>query len=445
MSFDTLGLNPALTRAVQEAGYSQATEVQQRAIPQALAGADLMVSARTGSGKTASFILPALQRVLAARGQAPARRDRGAPQGPRVLVLTPTRELAIQVAKAAASYGRQVPGLRVATVVGGVPYGAQLKALRGPLDLLIATPGRLIDHLQSGKAELSQVEMLVLDEADRMLDMGFIDDIHLIADITPKARQTVMFSATFAGNVGALATRLLRTPQRIDVASHTDTHADIEQRLHWADDFEHKNALLDHILTDRSVEQALVFTSTQRDADWLADRLADMGHHVASLHGGMPQGRRNRVLQGLRSRHLKVLVATDVAARGIDVPSISHVINFGLPMKAEDYVHRIGRTGRAGRTGLAVTLAERRDASMIHSIQRFTTQRIPPAVIAGLEPRRPEPKPAQPARFAPSRDKARRAAPGAGRAAFGPAERRAHGPAPWAKAGARGAKPRTGR
>jgi superfamily II DNA/RNA helicase len=438
MSFDTLGLNPALTRAVQEAGYDQATEVQQRAIPQALTGADLMVSARTGSGKTASFILPALQRVLAAREQAPERREKGAPQGPRVLVLTPTRELALQVAKAAVGYGRHVPGLRVATVVGGVPYGAQLKALRGPLDLLIATPGRLIDHLQSGKAELSQVELLVLDEADRMLDMGFIDDIHLIADITPKARQTVMFSATFAGNVGTLASQLLRTPQRIDVASHTDTHADIEQRLHWADDHEHKNALLDHILTDRSVEQALVFTSTQRDADWLADRLADMGHHVASLHGGMPQGRRNRVLQGLRSRQLKVLVATDVAARGIDVPTISHVINYGLPMKAEDYVHRIGRTGRAGRSGLAVTLAERRDAGMVHSIQRFTTQRIPPAVIAGLEPRRPEPKPAQPARFAPpGRGKPRR--PG-----FGPQAERRAGPV-WAQPGARSGKPRPAR
>jgi superfamily II DNA/RNA helicase len=323
-------------------------------------------------------------------------------------------------------------------VVGGVPYPAQLKALRGPLDLLIATPGRLIDHLQNGKAVLANIEMLVLDEADRMLDMGFIDDIHLIADATPKARQTVMYSATFAGNVGALATKLLRTPQRIDVASHTDTHADIEQRLHWADDHEHKNALLDHILTDHSVEQALVFTSTQRDADWLADRLADMGHHVASLHGGMPQGRRNRVLQGLRSRHLKVLVATDVAARGIDVPTISHVINYGLPMKAEDYVHRIGRTGRAGRSGLAVTLAERRDAGMIHSIQRFTTQRIPPATIAGLEPRRPEPKPAQPERFAPGRGKPRR--PG-----FSSTERRPGAGAPWAKPGARSSKPRPAR
>ncbi len=424
MNFENLGLDPALTRALLDAGYLQPTEVQQCAVGPALQGRDLTVSARTGSGKTASFILPALQRVLAARvdpGQRPAK---GRVQGPRVLVLAPTRELALQVTKAATVYGRHVPGLRVATVVGGVPYAAQLKALRGPLDLLIATPGRLIDHLDSGKAVLSHLEMLVLDEADRMLDLGFIDDIQRIADATPATRQTVMYSATFAGHVGALASRLLRTPQRIDVASHTEAHEHIEQRLHWADDHAHKNALLDHILTERDVEQALVFTSTQRDADWLADRLADMGHAVASLHGGMPQGRRNRVLQGLRSRRLKVLVATDVAARGIDVPTISHVINYGLPMKAEDYVHRIGRTGRAGRSGLAVTLAERRDAAKIHHIQRSTTQRIPPATIAGLEPRRAEPKPTQPQRLAPRRDNARRA-----------------GAVSWAKRDLRGPKP----
>ncbi len=201
-----------------------------------------------------------------------------------------------------------------------------------------------------------------------------------------------MYSATFAGHVGRLAQNLLKDAQRIDVASHTDTHENIEQRLHWADNASHKNALLDHILTERSVEQALVFTSTQRDADWLADRLADMGHAAAALHGGMPQGRRNRVLQGLRTRQLRVLVATDVAARGIDVPTISHVINYGLPMKAEDYVHRIGRTGRAGRNGLAVTLAERMDAGMIRRIQHFTTQNIPVATVAGLEPKSPAPK-----------------------------------------------------
>ena len=393
MSFDTLGLHAALSRAVADAGYTEPTEVQSRAIPLALAGRDLMVSSSTGSGKTASFVLPALTKVLAARGDATQRRDRSAPQGPRILVLTPTRELAMQVAKAAVDYGRHVPGLRVATIVGGVPYGAQLKALRGPLDVLIATPGRLIDHMESGRAMLANIEMLILDEADRMLDMGFIEPIHHIAAATPKTRQTMMFSATFAGHVGRLAQELLREPQRIDVSSHTEAHADIEQRLHWADDLKHKNALLDHILTGTDLEQAVVFTSTQRDADWLADRLADMGHHVASLHGGHPQGRRTRVLQGLRSKQLKILVATDVASRGIDVPSISHVINYGLPMKAEDYVHRIGRTGRAGRAGLAVTLAERRDAQMVHRIQHFTTQRIPAATIAGLEPKRVEPKP----------------------------------------------------
>ena len=392
MTFESLGLHEALTRAVADSGYQTATAVQLAAIPPALQGADLMVSASTGSGKTASFILPALQRILAARGDNSKRREKGVIYGPRILVLTPTRELAMQVAKAAATYGRHVQGLRVATVVGGVPYPAQIQALRGPLDILISTPGRLLDHLQTGKAVLENVEMLVLDEADRMLDLGFIDDINTIADHVPAARQTMMYSATFLGHVGRLAQNLLREPKRIDVASHTDTHENIEQRLHWADNGTHKNALLDHLLTQREMEQALVFTSTQRDADWLADRLADMGHAVASLHGGMPQGRRNRVLQGLRSKQLKVLVATDVAARGIDVPSISHVINYGLPMKPEDYVHRIGRTGRAGRNGLAVTLAERMDSGMIRRIQQFTTQQIPVATIVGLEPKNPEPK-----------------------------------------------------
>jgi superfamily II DNA/RNA helicase len=391
MSFASLGLHEALLKAVASSGYETATEVQLQAIPPAVEGADLMVSASTGSGKTAAFILPALQRVLASRSDEKTR-ERGRIYGPRVLVLAPTRELAMQVAKAAATYGRWVPGLRVATVVGGVPYPAQIAALRGPLDILISTPGRLLDHIQTGKCVLENVEMLVLDEADRMLDMGFIDDINTISEQIPATRQTVMFSATFLGHVGRLAQNLLRDPKRIDVASHTDTHANIEQRLHWADNANHKNAILDHILTQKDMEQAVVFTSTQRDADWLADRLADMGHHVASLHGGHPQGRRNRVLQGLRNKQLKILVATDVAARGIDVPTISHVINYGLPMKAEDYVHRIGRTGRAGRNGLAVTLAERMDTGMIRRIQQFTTQNIPVGIVAGLEPKSPEPK-----------------------------------------------------
>ena len=405
MSFDQLGLDASLTQAVAHAGYAEPTEVQREAIPPALTGADLMVSSCTGSGKTASFILPALQRVLIARAAALAKRataqmagetgrheGRETRRGARVLVLVPTRELAMQVSKAAEIYGRGVKALRVATVVGGVPYPAQIAALRAGPDILISTPGRLLDHIQSGRCELGLVELLVLDEADRMLDLGFIDDINLIAAQVPATRQTMMYSATFAGNVGNLARHLLRDPRRIAVASHTEAHVNIEQRLHWADNHNHKNALLDHILTQREIEQALVFTSTQRDADWLADRLADMGHAVASLHGGMPQGRRNRVLQGLRSRRLRVLVATDVAARGIDVPGISHVINYGMPMKAEDYVHRIGRTGRAGRNGLAVTLAERNDTDMVRRIQTFTTQPIPVAAIVGLEPKNPQPQ-----------------------------------------------------
>ena len=385
--FATMGLAPEILRSVTEAGYTEPTDVQLQAIPAAISGVDLLVSSRTGSGKTAAFVLPALQRVIEARRDPAKKRERGAPSGPRVLILAPTRELAMQVSKACSVYGRNVQGLRVATVVGGVPYIAQLKALRGPLDILIATPGRLIDHMGSGKAMMSQVELLILDEADRMLDMGFIDDIHHVAKELSAERQTMMFSATFDGTVGGLAKELTHDAQRIRVSAPTEQHTQIEQRLHWADNRKHRDDLLDQILTDRNIEQAVVFTSTQRDADELADRLQQIGHSVAALHGGMPQGRRNRVLGALRMKQLKVLVATDVAARGIDVPTITHVINYGLPMKAEDYVHRIGRTGRAGRSGLAITIAERRDIPMIRRIERFTTHNIPASVVPGLEPR----------------------------------------------------------
>ncbi|MFO1252036.1 MAG: DEAD/DEAH box helicase [Inhella sp.] len=414
MSFDSLGLPEQLLSAVREAGYENATEVQTQAIPQGLAGTDLMVSSRTGSGKTAAFLLPILTQVLARRASNPelvpaflprfgGRPQRGGPRAPRTprangpvvnpigLVLAPTRELAQQVAQAAIQLGRGIPGFSVCTIVGGMPYQAQLARLRAGADIVIATPGRLLDVANTQTGMLSEIKTLVLDEADRMLDLGFIEDIEAIAAMLPKPRQTLMFSATFDGRVGGLARELLNQPQRIDVASAPEQKAQIEQRLHWADHPHHRAALLEHVLADATVDQAVVFAGTQIEAEQLAGQLAELGHAVAALHGGMPQGKRNRTLQGLRRRELRVLVATDVAARGIDVPTISHVINLGLPMKAEDYVHRIGRTGRAGRSGLAVTLAMREDLPRLRRLQAYTKEALAPSRIEGLEPKKPDP------------------------------------------------------
>lgn len=379
--FSGLGLHEQIVDAVSRAGYTTPTAVQAAAIPAALLGDDLMVSSATGSGKTASFVLPTLQRLVANPGRpAPGR-------GPRALFLSPTRELSLQITKACETYGRTLRWLRVASVVGGMPYGAQLRALRGSLDVLIATPGRLLDLLTSGRVTLASVETFVLDEADRMLDMGFIEDIEAIANAIPRSRQTLLFSATLGGKVGDLAGNLMRTPRRIEIATPPAATKAITQRLHWADGRVHKDKLLDRLLADPTIDQAVVFTSTQRDAERLAESLQADGHAVSALHGGMPQGLRSRTLSALRQRRLRVLVATDVAARGIDVPTITHVINYGLPIQVEDYVHRIGRTGRAGRSGLAVTLAEHAEVRTIRRIERFTDAKIPVSTLEGLEPR----------------------------------------------------------
>jgi superfamily II DNA/RNA helicase len=411
MSFDTLGLPEVLLAAVREAGYENATEVQAQAVPAGIAGKDLMVSSRTGSGKTAAFLLPIMMQVLARREANPgvlpafvARTGRGAPRRsaprgrtqaapfhPHALILAPTRELAQQVAQMAISLGRGIQGFTVCTIVGGMPYPAQLERLRGGCDIVIATPGRLLDIAGQQPAMLSEIKTLVLDEADRMLDMGFIEDIEAIAAMLPKPRQTLMFSATFDGRVGGLARELLNAPERIEVTNSVEQKAQIEQRLHWADHPMHRTALLEHLLADASVDQAVVFAGTQIEAEQMAGQLAELGHSVAALHGGMPQGKRNRTLQGLRRREVRVLVATDVAARGIDVPTISHVINIGLPMKAEDYVHRIGRTGRAGRSGLAVTIALREDLPRLRRLQMYTKETLAPSRIEGLEPKKPDP------------------------------------------------------
>ncbi len=379
MTFNSLGLVEPICEALKLAGYTTPTPVQQKAIPDALAGRDLLVSSQTGSGKTAAFMLPALQLL-----SSPAKT---AGRGPRMLVLTPTRELAMQVSKASETYGRTLKRIKTVSIVGGMPYPVQNRLLKSGVDILVATPGRLLDQMQSGRVDLSRLQMLVLDEADRMLDMGFKDDLEAIVAQTPTTRQTLLFSATIDNNIARLAQSMLQKPVRIDVSGQQARHENIEQRLHFADDMAHKNRLLDHLLRDVAVNQAIVFTSTKRAADDLATDLHAQGFAVAALHGDMKQGARNRTLQALRRGGLRVLVATDVAARGIDVQGISHVINYDLPRQAEDYVHRIGRTGRAGKNGIAISLANVREQFQVKTIERFTTQSIPVVIIPGLEPK----------------------------------------------------------
>ncbi|HWJ93285.1 MAG TPA: DEAD/DEAH box helicase [Telluria sp.] len=426
--FLKLGLAPELIRAVEDLGFTQPTPVQDQTIPMALPSdaeasgyTDLMVSSQTGSGKTAAFLLPVLHTLLrqqearqaadraayeraaaeaAARGEAaPKRAKRKDPTNPRnfkaatpgALVLCPTRELAQQVAHDAIDLVKHCKGLRIANVVGGMPYQMQIAKLQNA-DLVVATPGRLLDLQRSSQIKLDQVQFLVVDEADRMLDLGFADDLAEINQLTIERRQTMMFSATFAPRIQQLAARVMREPRRIQIDSPQEKHVNIKQVLFWADNPQHKRKLLDHWLRDTSINQAIVFASTQVECDGLAGDLQQAGFDAVALHGALSQGLRNRRLMALRNGHVQVLVATDVAARGIDVPTITHVFNFGLPMKAEDYTHRIGRTGRAGRDGLAVTFAEFRDRRKIFDIEGFTRQQFKAEAIPGLEPQQRAPQ-----------------------------------------------------
>ncbi|WP_154717092.1 DEAD/DEAH box helicase [Sterolibacterium denitrificans] len=399
MNFSELNLHPALLQAIADAGYTTATTVQQQSIPAILEGRDLMVSSQTGSGKTAAFMLPAIHRLASApkpSGKTPnqqrqsamsqGQRPRFQPAQPKVLVLAPTRELALQVTAATEKYGAQLRFIKSVAILGGMPYPKQMQLLARNPQILVATPGRLIDHMESGKIDFSQLEMLVLDEADRMLDMGFIDDIERIVAATPATRQTLLFSATLDGMVGQMASRITRDPLVIRIAGATSKHENIAQRLHFVDDLAHKNRLLDHLLRDISIDQCVVFTATKRDADLLAERLSLSGFAAAALHGDMHQGARNRTLRAVRNGEVRILVATDVAARGIDVPTISHVFNYDLPKCPEDYVHRIGRTGRAGRNGQAVSLVNHGERFNVRNIERFTRQPIPVETIVGHEP-----------------------------------------------------------
>lgn len=432
--FLPLGLAPELIRAVVDLGFTQPTTVQIKTIPLAMQGSahgadaarfiDLMVSSQTGSGKTAAFLLPVLHTLLtqraqaeakeradfeqacaeaAAKGEAPPKRPKRKdptnfrnfkPATPGALVVCPTRELAQQVAHDAIDLVQHCRGLRIANIVGGMPYQLQIAKLQNA-DLVVATPGRLLDLQRSMQIKLDQVQFLVVDEADRMLDLGFSDDLAEINQLTIGRKQTMMFSATFAPRIQQLAARVMREPQRIQIDSPQEKHANIKQVLFWADNAQHKRKLLDHWLRDAGINQAIVFASTQIECDGLANDLQQDGFSAVALHGALSQGLRNRRLMALRQGQVQILVATDVAARGIDVPTVSHVFNFGLPMKAEDYTHRIGRTGRAGRDGLAVTFAEFRDRRKIYDIEAYSRQQFKAETIPGLEPQQrfAEPRP----------------------------------------------------
>lgn len=379
IKFADLNLDKNILSAVRSEGYESPTPIQAQAIPFALDGRDIMASAQTGSGKTAAFLLPTLQK-LTKRSEKPGK-------GPRALVLTPTRELAAQVEKNALAYAKNMRWFRTVSIVGGASFGYQTRALSKPVDLIVATPGRLMDLMQSGKVDFERLEVLILDEADRMLDMGFIDDIETIVEATPSDRQTLLFSATWDGAVGKLARKLTKDPEVVEV-ERVDDQGKIEEQLLYCDDMHHKNRLLDHILRDANIDQCVIFTSTKAMTEVIADELYEKGFAANCLHGDMPQGWRNRTLMDLRKGRCKILVATDVAARGIDVPTITHVINYDLPKQAEDYVHRIGRTGRAGRTGIAITFAEVNEYVKVHKIEKYIGRKLPELTIEGMEPTR---------------------------------------------------------
>jgi len=385
VQFNELNLDEKLLQAVDAAGFTTPTDIQKEAIPVVLSGRDLMASAQTGTGKTAAFVLPILDRLL--------KPSRGPGKGPRVLVLTPTRELAGQVDDDIRKFSRFCR-MRAGNVVGGVAYGPQIKLLGSPVDLLVATPGRLMDHMDEGLVDFSRLEVLVLDEADRMLDMGFIRDVRKISAAMPKQRQTLLFSATLEGDVLSMAQEIMHDPARIQLAVNTRRHDDIRQHIFQADDAAHKHRLLTHHLQSDTLTQAVIFTRTKRRADKLAKKLSREGLDCAPLHGDMRQGARRRTLEQMKAGQLNVLVATDVAARGLDIKGISHVINFDLPMVPEDYIHRIGRTGRAGATGTAISFVGPEEWELLSGIQRLTGWELERETVPGLEPADGEPRPA---------------------------------------------------
>ncbi|MFP5349390.1 MAG: DEAD/DEAH box helicase [Gammaproteobacteria bacterium] len=375
MTFSNLGLSAELLRAVTDQGYTAPTPIQAQAIPTILESRDLMATAQTGTGKTAAFTLPLLQR-LSTSGSAKGR--------VRALVLVPTRELAAQVADAVRTYGRHLQ-LRCVQVYGGVNINPQFRELRGPVDILVATPGRLMDHMQRGSVNLSGVETLILDEADRMLDMGFMPAIERIVKQLPKNRQTLLFSATFSDSIRTLAQRFLQNPASIEVARRNAAAESVEQSAYYVD-HARKRELLAHLFDTQNWQQALIFCRTKHGADRLATQLAKSGIESTAIHGDKSQNARMRALSDFKRMKVRALVATDVAARGIDIDELPHVVNFDLPMNPEDYVHRIGRTGRAGQKGAAVSLVCMDERSQFSAIKKLVKLDIPITNVAGFEP-----------------------------------------------------------
>jgi ATP-dependent RNA helicase RhlE len=376
LSFDTLGLRSELLRAVREQGYTIPTPIQARAIPAILAGADLMAAAQTGTGKTAGFTLPLLQRLMH-----PVPRVPGAA---RALVLVPTRELAVQVAESVRTYGAYLP-LRTAVIFGGVGMHPQVQALRGAVDIVVATPGRLLDHAERRTIDLSRIEVLVLDEADRMLDMGFLRDIRRVLALVPARRQNLLFSATFADEIRALAAGLLDRPQVIEVAPRNSAAENVEQIVYRVDR-DRKAELLAELIHSGGWSQVLVFTRTKHGANRLAERLARLGITADAIHGNKSQGARTRALAGFKAGQVRTLVATEIAARGLDIEGLPHVVNYELPFVPEDYVHRIGRTGRAGASGQAISLVCVDEEGLLRDIERLMRRPFAVQVAAGFQP-----------------------------------------------------------
>lgn len=389
--FTALGLSPSLLKSIVVTGYTTPTPIQARAIPAALDGRDLLLSAQTGSGKTAAFVLPILHQLSelqvkekAAEKTANGKRGRPSQKVVQALILTPTRELANQVQDSIRRYGSAMKDLYSVPLVGGAAYSGQIRALKKGVQIIVATPGRLLDHINAQRVDLSGLTMLVLDEADRMLDMGFADDINAILQATPAHRQTIMSSATWDGPVGKIAESFTNDPERINIKVET---AHIDEKVYFCDNFDHKNKLLEHLICDPERGQAIIFTATKRSSEEVAERLQQWEHKACYLHGDLPQSKRNRIVSDLRSGKFDIVVATDVAARGLDLPNITHVFNYDLPRQVEDYVHRIGRSGRAGRTGIAVNLCSRDDRRQFANIARYLKRDINESQVEGLEPR----------------------------------------------------------